>query len=75
MHFPALWGAINQKVRKRKQGKKINFTMNKDIDRRTVENGQENPIYINYSALMILLLKMASESNNDWSAVFSKNTS
>ena len=40
---------------------------------RTAKNGQWNPIYIKYSALiMILLLKMVSESNNDRSGVFYK---
>ena len=40
---------------------------------RMAKNGQWNSIYIKYGALiMILLLKMASESNNDQSEVFSK---
>ena len=40
---------------------------------RTVKNGQRNPIYIKYGILiMILLLKVAPESNNDRSGVFFK---
>ena len=42
------------------------------MDHRMAKNGQWNPIYIKYRALiMILLLKMASQSNNDQSGVFS----
>ena len=37
------------------------------------ENGKRNPIYIKYGTLiMILLLKMASESNNNRSGILSK---
>ena len=74
---------LNQKVMKIKQGKKINFTMNKDIYYKPCGNGHASKSREKWSAESDLCQvwcidndfvaeNIVSESNKDQSGVFSK---